>query len=162
MRSRVGFVSLAVCVLALAGCGGASKSATPTATATSTLPAGSKPGEPPIPSAAYKVVLHPNGLAAKKANSSGFVEITIHGATHEICWEFSALKNFTLSARSGATIRGNLKVGVLSSPLGKGYEPSGCRLRPPILLRLLENNTKKLYVYLETPPHFERAIRGRL
>lgn len=156
MSSRVGFVSLAVCMLAFAGCGGTSKPATP-----KLLP-GSKPGEPPLPSAAYSVELRPNGLAAKKARSSGHVEITIRGATHEICWEFAALKNFTVTLRTSANIKGKLKVGVLSSPLGKTYETSGCKLRSPVLLRLLEANAKKLYVYLETPPHFERAIRGRL
>jgi hypothetical protein len=154
MHRRVVPISLAVVMLALASCG-SSKEAT-----TSKLLPGSKPGEPPIPSATYHVTLSGHGAAAK---SSGHVDIIIKGDTHNICWAFTELNHFASTAKTRASIRGSLRVGILSSPLGREpFSPTGCGLRSPVLLKLLEANVHKLYVEIETPPHFERALRGPL
>ena len=101
MRSRTMFISLAAVMFAILGCGSTKQAAT------STLLPGSKPGEPPVPSATYHVTLGPNGVGAKAAKSSGHAVIIIKGDNHNICWEFSEFKNFTPTAKTKAAIKGS-------------------------------------------------------
>lgn len=157
MRSRTMFMLLSVVMLALAGCGSSNKKTT------STLLPGSKPGEAPIPSVTYQATLGPNGAGARAAKSSGHAVIIIKGDNHTLCWAFTEFTNFTPTARTKAALKGDLKVGIISSPLGKEkWAPTGCGVRSPILLRLLEANAHKLQVQVETPPHFERGVAGPL
>ena len=100
-----------------------------------------------MPSATYDVTLGPNGAGARAAKSSGHAAIIIKGDNHNICWEFSEFKNFTPTSKTIAAIRGQLHVGAISSPLGKEkWAPTGCGLRSPVLLKLLEANVHKLSV----------------
>jgi hypothetical protein len=158
MRSRAGFVSLAVVGLAFAGCGSAKKTAT-TAVPPPTQRRVTTP-VPPHKSATYHAKLGP--IRAGGAKRSGRAVISIFADSVELCWEFTQVKN--VRAPTQAAIVGELPIGVISSPLshGEGYEASGCREEPPRLLGLIEANPHKLYVVIFNGKHPEAGVRGRL
>src|SRR5271155_1230813 len=86
MVSRVTLVSLALVVLALAGCGSTKQAATTAATTPSGAP-------PPAKSASYTVTLA--GYKGGSPSGSGHAFISINASTDELCWTFSALQNVT-------------------------------------------------------------------
>lgn len=166
MRSRAGFVSLVVVGLAFAGCGGTNKAASTATTRSAPVPSG--PTEPPAKSLTYSVKLGPNAKAprprarALAAHRSGRALITIKGASDEICWKFSQIKNIE-PPTEGAIVGHITGVGFLSAPIeGEGYTASGCLQKPRKLLNLIEENPHDLYVNIQNQKHPERGLIGRL
>jgi len=165
MRSRAGLVSLVVVGLAFAGCGGTNKAASTAARRFSPPP---PPPGPPAKSVTYSVKLGSNAngprtrARARSVHPSGFALVSIKGASNELCWNFSQIKN-VIPAPTEAAIEGQLSVGFISAPIeGEGYTPSGCLEKPLTLLRLIEASPHKLYVNIQSRTHPERGLRGRL
>lgn len=161
MPNRTPFVSLAVVVLAFAGCGSTKNAATTTAATISSLP----PGERPIQAATYtaKLAGFPRGVGLRGGapNGSGLAVITI-SPRRELCWKFSQLRNVTAPtvARIFRSFPGGS--GLNGLPLGHAYKSSGC-VRVPAktaLLGLLEANPQEWYVSIHTVRFPGGAVRG--
>jgi hypothetical protein len=174
MRSWAGFVSLAVLVLAFAGCGKtvATTGAT-TAATTSSPPVTTKITHPHVKSATYAVNLAgikraptraPTPRRAPKPKGSAFAAISINGSSNELCWTFSQLKNLP-PAPYEAQLRGDLEMGVTVTELSnaKGqYTASGCYSAPPELLDLIERHPHSFHLKITKAGHPERGVEGLL
>jgi hypothetical protein len=168
MPRRTTFVTLAVVVLALAGCG-STKNASTTAATGSTPPASvSTPSEahPPVTSATYVVNLA--GFAGGSPNGSGLAVISINPSRGELCWKFSRLKNVTAPTVAriyrnwvGATGRGG-STGRGGYLLGRAYESSGCVPEESVVLGLIEAKPQVFYVNIHTARFRNGAVRGPL
>jgi hypothetical protein len=168
-RSRAAFVSLALAVLAVAGCGGSTK----TVTAPPELPPGvSKPPPPPTPiNASFHVTLTgeratrfglPPGFRRGSPNGSAVAVATTNASTNEFCWEFSQLKNVSSPTVArlfrdfpGATGRGGFA-------LGRRYKPSGCIHLVPVVLALIGAKPQQFFLNIHTTRYPGGAVRGPL
>jgi hypothetical protein len=165
MCNRARFVSMAVVGLALAGCGSTNKPPTTAATSSSPATTATTAGTPttagpPVKSVTFDIKLTSITKGPRAANRSGRAIISIEGSTNEICWSISQLKNVTKP--TAAAIEGNLSIGSISSPLGEGYVPSGCRSRPVVLLRAIEAEPLQLHVVVNNGRYPGRGVSGQL
>jgi hypothetical protein len=157
MTGRTAAVSACVLALALAGCGSTKKEST-ASTATSSVPPG---GVAPPVSTTYNVTLA--SFSEGAPNGSGFAVITIN-APNQLCWKFSALKNFkpTEARIFRAVIRGTGNGGIR---LGHKYKPTGCADFHPRTLGLLESlaaKPQKIFVSIHGVHYPNGAVRGAL
>jgi CHRD domain len=167
MRSRTAFVSLAAVVLAVAGCGSTKKAATTAATSSTAAPTTTTSvAPPPVKLLTYSVNLTgAGGATAGARNGSGLAIISLNPSSGELCWKFSQLSNVTAptKARIYHNHPGtpNTREGF---PLGLTYEPSGCIVGPPSLLKPLQAHPQSFYLSVETAqfPRGAGAVRGPL
>ena len=160
MRSRTAFVSLAVVVLAFAGCGGTNKAAT--TAATSPLPPNVTVYKPPPPlkSATYSTNLA--GFKGGALHGSGLAVISINASSKELCWKFSQLMNVTAPtvARIFRNFRG--ASGKHGIPLGSPYKSSGCVPEAAIVLSELLAHPNRFYVAIHDAQFPDGAVHGQL
>jgi hypothetical protein len=163
MLSRTTFVTLAVGVLALTGCGGSNGTATKAAGSNLPLPPGvslTPETRKPVTPATYDVNLA--GFPKGSPNGSGLAVVSIEPSKGGLCWQFSQLKNVTAPTEariflnfSGASGRG----GYL---LGRPYKSSGCIQLEPAVLALIESKPYKFYVNIHDAHYPNGAVRGPL
>lgn len=170
MSSRTALVSLAVVVLAFAGCGSSNKSAS-----TSTAASG-PPGNTPIPlkrpvrSESYSLNLtgtngttgeYPAPLGAP--GGSVVAAISINAQKSELCWTFSQLTNVkaptVVRIYRRAAGPASWRYGFL---LIRTYKPSGCVPKPVALLRLIESGPQEWYVSIHSARFPGGAVRAQL
>jgi hypothetical protein len=116
-----------------------------------------------VKSATYRVALTGStGAPPGAPHASALAILTVKAPTHELCWEFSNLKN--VSAPTAARIYRSLAGGPpLGSgvPLGSAYKPSGCLAEPPVFLGLLGAHPKNFYLAIDNAQYPKGAVRGR-
>jgi hypothetical protein len=168
IRSRAAFLSLALAVLAVAGCGGGTKTVT-----TAPLPPGvSLVPKTPVPiNATYHVTLTGKrqklfaGYVALKRgspNGSALAVVTTNASTSQLCWEFSQLKNVSSPTVArlfrnfpGATGKGGFD-------LGRRYKHSGCIHLEPEVLGLIGEKPGQFYLNIHNARYPFGAVRGPL
>ena len=155
-RSRAAFVSLAVAVLAFAGCGG-TKPVT-----TAVLPPGvSRAPELPQPiNATYSVSLA--GFKRGSPNGSGHAVVSINASTNELCWTFSQLKNVTSPTVARLFRNFTGASGRNGFLLGRAYKSSGCIHLESAVLGLIGAKPEQFYVNIHDARFPGGAVRGPL
>jgi hypothetical protein len=167
-RGRVAFVSLALAVLAVAGCGGSTKTVT-----SKLLPPGVGPAPPePTPiNASYHVILNgkrvktfPAAPRFKRGSPHGSARAvaTTNASTSQLCWEFSQLKN--VSSPTVARLFRNFPgaTGDGGWDLGRRYRPSGCIHLPPVTLGLIGAKPTQFWLNIHSAQYPFGAVRGPL
>jgi hypothetical protein len=167
-RYRAAFVSLAVAVLAVAGCGGSTKTVT-----TEQLPPGVSraPVIPKAINATYNVILTgksalqlglPPSFRRGSPNGSALAVVTTNASTNELCWKFSQLKNVSSPTVArlfrnfpGATGKGGYS-------LGRRYRPSGCLRLEPSVLGLIGAKPEQFFLNIHNTRYPGGAVRGAL
>ncbi|HEX4187805.1 MAG TPA: CHRD domain-containing protein [Solirubrobacteraceae bacterium] len=162
MPSKTSCASLALALIVLGGCG--STKSTTTTTTTHLAPGATEIGTPPpVKSATYRVALAGStGAPPGAPNGSALAIVTVKAPTHELCWEFSNLKN--VSAPTAARIYRSLAGGPPPGsgvPLGSPYKPSGCRAEPAVFLGLLGSHPQNFYLAIDNAGYPKGAVRGR-
>src|SRR5271163_2164181 len=134
-------VSLAVAVLAFAGCGSTKQAAT-TAT-TSSAPS-------PTQTSVFDVTLtgfaRELGHGAGSPNGSAFAVISINPSKGELCWHFSQLKNVTAPTVARLFQNFTGASGAHGFLLGNAYKPSGCIPLEQSTLELMVTKPQLFYV----------------
>jgi hypothetical protein len=160
MRSRIAFVSLAVVVLAFAGCGGTNK-ATTTAAPTPLPPnvTGHQP-LPPLKSATYNINLA--GFKGGALHGSGLAVISINASSVELCWKFSQLMNVTAPTVARIYINFRGASGTHGLPLGSPYKSSGCVPESSAVLSEILAHPHRFYVAIHDAQFPGGAVHGQL
>jgi hypothetical protein len=173
MQRRAAVVSLAVVVLAVAGCGNTGTTATTAATSSAAKPTTTGTGSsqpfkyPPIKTASYSVALSgangvsgPQGGPPGAPNGSGLATITINASTHKLCWNFS-LKNVTEPTVARVywrqAGRASWRFGF---HLGRTYSPSGCTPIPEGA-KAVEAEPQEWWLSIHSRPFPGGAVRGQ-
>jgi hypothetical protein len=147
--------------LALVGCGGGAK--TVTVAQPRHIPGVETGPQEPLPQATrttYTAHLGPFKGGASSGSAQGTV--TIEPGTNQICWTFSELKGLSKPTQGRlyrSFIKGPTYAGYL---LGTHYTPSGCIIKQPIILRLLESKPHIWFMSIHDTAHPEGAIQGSL
>jgi hypothetical protein len=159
---RSGIASLAVVVLALAGCGGTNKAST---TARTTLPPGVTVVPPPRTPTAHVYTANlsgANGPPAGAPHGSGVAVIKTNPQTRELCWQFSQLVNVNAPRLATLYGYGAGLSGRHGIRLGRHYTTVGCQREPLVLFELLEAHSQSYAIGIYNAQFPEGAVRGRL
>jgi hypothetical protein len=167
-RSRAALVSLALAVLAVAGCGGSTKTVT-----TTPLPPGVAPAAPTPKAinATYHVILTGKlhkvyrgvrGFKRGSPHGSASAVVTINASTNEFCWEFSQLSN--VSSPTVARLFRNFPgaPGTGGFDLGRRYKSSGCIHMDPEVLGLITEKPEQFYLNIHNASYPSGAVRAPL
>lgn len=166
MPSRTAFASLAVAVLALAGCGGTLG----TPTTAGRISSGPQPIKyARVRSATYTANLSgTNGTSGENAaqpgapNGSGFAVISVNAPKRKLCWKFSRLKNVTAPTQARMYFReAGLDSWKLGQRLGRVYKSSGC-IPTPAGTKSLEYGPQQWWVAIHSAHFPGGAVRGQL
>jgi hypothetical protein len=166
-HGRAAFVSLALVVLAVAGCGGSTKTVTSTP-----LPPGVS-RIPPVPqpiTASFHAILSGKrvkqyagpALSRGSPNGSALAVVTTNASTNQLCWQFSQLKN--VSSPTVARLFRNFAgaTGTGGFPLGRRYKSSGCIHLESITLGLIGEKPNQFWINIHSTRYPFGAVRGQL
>ena len=162
MRSRVLIPSLAVALIAVAGCGSSSSSSsstsasTPASTGTTTNPAGAKVKKALSKTYALKMT----GAAETPAGAPGGTAnalVTLSTKTGKVCWTFKP--TFAHIHLGAARTAGNIVV-----PLSTGatFMTKGCVPARATLISAIATNPHGYYVNIHSKQYPGGAVRAQL